>query len=142
MYRVHSRFLRVVALIRNPIIARFTVRIHWESSAVASRLCDGPDRSLLEVVFAGVQLAVSSLVMRDAARSLLDPTTVEAVVGQWFGWLICAFLFGAATGGYLFGWSGDRIGRALWHSASCATAFFQGSRILFSRQRNCYCCDS
>ena len=36
----------------------------------------------------------------------------EAVLGGWFGWLICAFLFGAAAGGFLFGFVGDRYGRA------------------------------
>ena len=36
----------------------------------------------------------------------------EAVLGQWFGWFVCAFLFGAAGGGYLFGFIGDRFGRA------------------------------
>ena len=36
----------------------------------------------------------------------------EASLSQWFGWLTCAFLLGAALGGYLFGVAGDRIGRA------------------------------
>lgn len=36
----------------------------------------------------------------------------EAIVGQWFGWFTCAFLLGAAAGGYLFGVVGDRLGRA------------------------------
>jgi MFS family permease len=62
-------------------------------------------------MFAGMQLAVSSLVMRDAVKDLLD-THDENVIGFWFGMLIAAFLFGAATGGYLLGWLGDRIGRA------------------------------
>lgn len=75
-------------------------------------------------LFAGVQLAVSSLVMRDAARSLLG-TADEAVVGQWFGWLITAFLLGAATGGYCLGWVGDRIGRsrAMALSILCYSVF-------------------
>ena len=36
----------------------------------------------------------------------------EAILGQWFGWFTCAFLFGAATGGYVFGYVGDAFGRA------------------------------
>ena len=36
----------------------------------------------------------------------------EAAVGKWFSRYICAFLLGAAAGGLLFGWLGDRIGRA------------------------------
>jgi MFS family permease len=37
---------------------------------------------------------------------------VETQAGQWFGTYIAAFLLGAATGGLLFGWLGDHIGRA------------------------------
>src|SRR4051794_27868004 len=36
----------------------------------------------------------------------------RALVGQWFAWQQCAFLFGAAAGGLVFGWVGDRLGRA------------------------------
>src|ERR1700737_2442282 len=36
----------------------------------------------------------------------------DNVVGRWFAWYQCAFLFGAATGGLVFGWLGDRFGRA------------------------------
>jgi MFS family permease len=52
----------------------------------------------------------------------------EEQVGRWFAWIQCAFLFGAAAGGLLFGWLGDRIGRAkamalsiLTYSAFAAT---------------------
>ena len=75
-------------------------------------------------LLAGVQLAVTSMVMRDAVRSLLE-STEEGVVGQWFGWLTSAFLLGAATGGYLFGWVGDRMGRkkAMALSIACYSLF-------------------
>jgi MFS family permease len=36
----------------------------------------------------------------------------EEPVGRWFAWIQCAFLFGAAAGGLVFGWLGDHIGRA------------------------------
>ena len=35
----------------------------------------------------------------------------ENLVGQWNSLAIAAFLIGAATGGVLFGWLGDRLGR-------------------------------
>ena len=49
----------------------------------------------------------------------------EATLGQWFGWLICAFLLGAAAGGYLFGVLGDRVGRSKAMAASilCYSVF-------------------
>jgi MFS family permease len=71
--------------------------------------------------FAGFQLAISSIVMRDAAVDLLPAGTLESEIGHWFGLLTAAFLFGAAAGGYLFGLIGDRIGRARAMAASLNT---------------------
>lgn len=49
----------------------------------------------------------------------------EGILGQWFGWFTVAFLLGAATGGYLFGYVGDRFGRARAMAASilCYSVF-------------------
>lgn len=46
-------------------------------------------------------------------------------VTSWFRWLVCAFLSGAAVGGLLFGWVGDRFGRARGMAASilCYSSF-------------------
>ncbi len=75
-------------------------------------------------MLAGVQLAVTSVVMREAARSLLDSSD-EGLFGQWFGMLTSAFLLGAASGGYLFGCVGDRMGRkkAMAISIACYSLF-------------------
>lgn len=56
------------------------------------------------------------LVARPALRDLFgfaaQPTPEqEAMVGQYFGIITAAFLIGAATGGVVFGWLGDKIGR-------------------------------
>ena len=84
--------------------------------------------------FAGCHMAITSIVMRVAIADLLPAGTEEGVIGQWFGWLVCAFLFGAATGGYLFGVLGDRMGRAramalsiLCYSVFSAVAWFTTS---------------
>ncbi|MBP90636.1 MAG: hypothetical protein CMJ64_28655 [Planctomycetaceae bacterium] len=75
--------------------------------------------------FAGVHMSIVSIVMRVAVADLLPAGTAEGVIGQWFGWLVCAFLLGAATGGYLFGIVGDRFGRAKAMAASilCYSVF-------------------
>jgi len=75
--------------------------------------------------FAGVHMSIVSIVMRVAVADLLPEGTEEGVIGQWFGWLVCAFLFGAATGGYIFGLVGDRVGRARAMAASilCYSVF-------------------
>ena len=47
---------------------------------------------------AGIHLGITTLVMRVATASLLPATAAEGEIGEWFGWLVCAFLFGAALG--------------------------------------------
>jgi MFS family permease len=61
-------------------------------------------------MFAGLQISLFVLVARPAMRDLL-PSANEADIGDWFAWFQCSFLLGAASGGWLFGWLGDRIGR-------------------------------
>ena len=75
-------------------------------------------------LLAGVQLAVSSIVMRDAAKDLLGAGS-EGDFGQWFGWLTSSFMLGAAAGGYFFGWIGDRSGRktAMALAIACYSSF-------------------
>ncbi|MDP6443150.1 MAG: MFS transporter [Pirellulaceae bacterium] len=62
--------------------------------------------------FAGVHMSITGLVMRVGVADLAPTGWEEKVIGQWFGFLVCAFLFGAAVGGYVFGFVGDRMGRA------------------------------
>ena len=56
-------------------------------------------------------MGVVPLVARSALGELLGPGTPEEIIRQWNGSLSIAFLLGAAAGGVLFGWLGDRIGR-------------------------------
>lgn len=61
----------------------------------------------------------------------------EAILGQWFGWFTCAFLFGAAAGGYLFGYFGDRFGRTKAMAASilCYSIFSLASYFVADPQQ-------
>lgn len=89
--------------------------------------------------FGGMQIGITGVAMRDAPLELLDrigaldldtyqrwqKTDAEhltkdqsqqlkawnAAAARWFAWYQCAFLFGAAGGGFIFGRLGDRIGR-------------------------------
>jgi len=81
--------------------------------------------------FAGVQMGLTSLAVRPAVIDLLQITTDEALVRQWFAWLSGAFLLGAAAGGLVFGWIGDRLGRSramglsiLCFSLFCGATYF------------------
>ena len=86
--------------------------------------------ALLGWMFDGLEMGLFPLVGRPALRELLDvearaamiesamplkgPGTraqLNAEVGLWFSVINAGFLIGAATGGVLFGWLGDRIGR-------------------------------
>lgn len=82
--------------------------------------------ALLGWMFDGAEMGVFSLVGRQAVKDLLD-TTDEAQVGLWFNVITAGFLVGAATGGVLFGWLGDRIGRVRAMTLSVFTyAVFTG----------------
>jgi MFS family permease len=66
--------------------------------------------ALLGWMFDGAEMGVFSLVGRPAVKDLLGSTD-EGQVGLWFNVIMAGFLVGAATGGVVFGWLGDRIGR-------------------------------
>lgn len=83
---------------------------------------------------AGVHMSIVGIVMRVAVADLLPEGTNEASIGQWASWQVCAFLFGAAAGGYIFGIIGDRFGRAkamsfsiLCYSVFSGVAYFATS---------------
>jgi len=61
-------------------------------------------------MFTGVVMGLFPIAARPALQDLLQ-TTDDGLVGWWIGVLTAAFLLGAAAGGLLFGWAGDRIGR-------------------------------
>lgn len=83
--------------------------------------------ALLGWAFDGAEMGVFSLVGRPAMYDLLGDTTDDAVKSIWFGVVIAGFLVGAATGGVLFGWLGDRVGRVRAMTLSVFTyAFFTG----------------
>lgn len=57
--------------------------------------------------------------LSDSERAKLDRW--KPIVARWFTWFQCAFLFGAATGGFCFGLLGDRLGRSKAMAASIIT---------------------
>lgn len=68
--------------------------------------------ALLGWMFDGAEMGMFSMVGRDAMLDLLSASNPnENQVGMAFGIIIAVFLVGAAAGGVLFGWLGDRIGR-------------------------------
>lgn len=87
--------------------------------------------ALLGWMFDGLEQGLFTLVGRPALRELLasaaDVPVAESDVGKWLGIITASFLVGAATGGVLFGWLGDRIGRVRAMTLSVLTyALFTG----------------
>lgn len=75
-------------------------------------------------MFDGVEIGLFPLVARPALQELLG-TVGDAEVGFWTGVVTAAFLLGAALGGLVFGWLGDRVGRvrAMVLSVLCYSLF-------------------
>src|SRR5687768_5583821 len=76
--------------------------------------------ALLGWMFDGFEQGLFSLVGQPAVADLLGPARA-AEAGRWFGVIMAVFLVGAAAGGVLFGWLGDRIGRVRAMSLSILT---------------------
>src|SRR5438477_6620116 len=82
--------------------------------------------ALLGWMFDGLEMGLFPLVARPAISDLLT-TADDRQVGQWFAVATACFLIGAATGGVLFGWLGDRLGRVRAMTLSVFTyAVFSG----------------
>lgn len=84
-------------------------------------------------MFAGVEMAIMVPATRPAIQDFLSNVTaaslepsarIETDADKWLSWFITAFLLGAAAGGLLFGWIGDRVGRvkAMGWSIVCYSA--------------------
>jgi MFS family permease len=67
--------------------------------------------ALLGWMFDGMEMGLFPLVGKDALRELLGSDAVQRRIDDWYGIVLACFLVGAATGGVLFGWLGDKIGR-------------------------------
>jgi len=67
--------------------------------------------ALLGWMFDGMEMGLFPLVGNDALRELLGGAPPQETLDLWFKIVLACFLVGAATGGVVFGWLGDKIGR-------------------------------
>jgi MFS family permease len=114
------------------------IMVHTSPASAASAPPAGVGRAqwltlvaaLLGWMFDGAEMGVFSLVGRRAMTDLLAAHGTppgEATIQLWFGVVTAGFLVGAATGGVLFGWLGDRVGRVRAMTLSVLTyAVFTG----------------
>ncbi len=71
-------------------------------------------------MFDGLEMGIFPLIARPALQEMQVGAGVvsESFVGQWMGIITAMFLVGAALGGLVFGWLGDKIGRVRAMSAA------------------------
>ncbi len=78
-------------------------------------------------MFDGFEMGLFPLIGGPALKDLLGAGASPEEAAGWFGAIIAVFLVGAASGGVLFGWLGDKIGRVRSMSLSIFTyAIFTG----------------
>jgi MFS family permease len=83
--------------------------------------------ALLGWMFDGLEMGLFPLVASDALKDLLGADQSREEISRWIGIITAGFLIGAATGGVVFGWLGDRIGRVRAMTLSVFTyAVFSG----------------
>jgi SHS family sialic acid transporter-like MFS transporter len=85
-------------------------------------------------MFDGLEMGIFPLVARPALQSMMpitDGVAPDQFIGLWMGRITALFLIGAACGGLVFGWLGDRFGRVramtlsiLTYSLFTAACFF------------------
>jgi MFS transporter, SHS family, sialic acid transporter len=82
--------------------------------------------AMLGWMFDGLEMGLFPIAGRPALQDLLGITD-DALIGEWNSFLVALFLAGAACGGLLFGWLGDRMGRVRTMALSIlAYSFFTG----------------
>lgn len=80
-------------------------------------------------MFDGLEMGIFPLIARPALRDMLNEDM--AAVGNWMGNITALFLVGAACGGFVFGWLGDRFGRVRAMTMSVlAYSIFTGAGFL------------
>jgi MFS family permease len=73
-------------------------------------------------LFDGYEQGLFPLIARPALQNILGAAKgSDGLIGQWIGIITACFLVGAALGGLLFGWLGDRFGRIRAMSLSIVT---------------------
>src|SRR5688572_2485498 len=97
-----------------------TAPVSRTQSAPASRPWLVLLAAFLGWMFDGLEMGIFPLVARPALQELLRASG-DADIGKWMGYITALFLVGAACGGLVFGWLGDRIGRVRAMSLSILT---------------------
>jgi MFS family permease len=87
-------------------------------------------------MFDGLEMGMFPLIARPALLQMQPASSAglsEGFVGHWMGIISALFLIGAALGGVVFGWLGDRIGRVRSMGLSILVYSLFTGAVFFSR---------
>ncbi len=88
-------------------------------------------------MFDGMEMGIFPLIARPALMQMQQAQGMQltdSFVGMWMGYCTAAFLIGAALGGVVFGWLGDKIGRVRAMAASILVYSLFTGLIYFSTE--------
>ncbi len=88
-------------------------------------------------MFDGMEMGLFPLIARPALMQMQQAQGLvanDAFVAQWMAYATAAFLLGAAGGGVVFGWLGDRIGRVRAMAASILVYSLFTGLIYFAQE--------
>src|SRR5256885_3349715 len=89
-------------------------------------------------MFDGLEMGIFPLVARPALQTMIPISSIalapDQFVGTWMGRITALFLVGAACGGLVFGWLGDRIGRVRAMTLSILTYSVFTGLCFFAQQ--------
>jgi len=86
-------------------------------------------------MFDGLEMGIFPLVARPALQDLMHHAGAgDQFIGPWMGRFTALFLVGAAGGGLIFGWLGDRIGRVRSMALSILTYSIFTGLCYFARE--------
>ncbi len=88
-------------------------------------------------MFDGMEMGLFPIIARPALLQMQQAQGLalsDAFVAQWMGYATASFLVGAALGGVVFGWLGDRIGRVKAMAVSILVYSLFTGLIYFAQQ--------
>lgn len=76
----------------------------------------------LALLFDGFELGLMPVASLSVTKSLAGGQPSAALLADWFAWYTASLMLGAALGGMVFGWMGDRYGRV--RAFACSILFY------------------
>ena len=119
-----------------PLLQIAPAEMHAPASLSKSRLTMVLAAAFLGWMFDGMEMGMFPLVARPALQEMqaLHGIVDEGFVQSWMGVITALFLLGAAAGGLVFGWLGDRIGRVRAMTLSILTYSVFAGVSYFARE--------